>query len=208
VLVFDLDGTLIDSAPDLAQAVNALLAEFGKPPLDETAIRPMIGDGSRLLLARALAASGIDTPADDVFDRFMVHYLAFAADKTTVYPDVPETLTALRARGHPLGVCTNKPFGPTEHVLEAFGLAGFFGAVVGGDSLPQRKPAPEPLLTVIEKLGGGPAAMIGDGINDMLCAKAAKVPGILIPSDYGVPVREADLTLARFAELPEAVERL
>jgi phosphoglycolate phosphatase len=208
VLIFDLDGTLIDSAPDLAQAVNALLAEFGKPPLAETAIRPMIGDGSRLLLARALAASGIDTPADDVFDRFMVHYLAFAADKTKVYPDVPETLTALRAKGHPLGVCTNKPFGPTEHVLEAFDLARFFGSVIGGDSLPQRKPAPEPLLAIIGRLGGGPAAMIGDGINDMLCAKAARVPSILIPSDYGVPAGDADLTIARFGELLEAVGRL
>jgi phosphoglycolate phosphatase len=208
VLVFDLDGTLIDSAPDLAQAVNALLAEFGKPPLAEAAIRPMIGDGSRLLLARALAASGIDTPADDVFDRFMVHYLAFAADKTKVYPDVPETLAALQARGHPLGVCTNKPFAPTERVLEAFDLARFFTAVIGGDSLPQRKPQPEPLLKAIEELGGGPAAMVGDSANDILCARAAGVPGILIPSDYGLPATEADLKIARFAELPAAVERL
>jgi phosphoglycolate phosphatase len=208
VLVFDLDGTLIDSAPDLAQAVNALLAEFGKPPLAEAAIRPMIGDGSRLLLARALAASGIGTPADAVFDRFMVHYLAFAADKTKVYPDVPETLAALKVQGHPLGVCTNKPFGPTEHVLEAFGLAQFFGAVIGGDSLPQRKPEPEPLLATIARLGGGPAAMIGDSANDILCARAAKVPGILIPSDYGLPADEADLKIGRFAELPAALAKL
>jgi len=207
VLVFDLDGTLIDSAPDLAQAVNALLADLGKPPLAETAIRPMIGDGSRLLLARALAASGIEGPAD-AFQRFMVHYLAFVADKTRVYPDVPETLAALQARGHPLGVCTNKPFAPTERVLEAFGLARFFGAVIGGDSLPQRKPEPEPLLATIAKLGGGSAAMIGDGVNDMLCARAANVPGILIPSDYGLPADEADLKIARFADLPAALARL
>jgi phosphoglycolate phosphatase len=206
--VFDLDGTLIDSAPDLAQAVNALLAEFGKPPLAETAIRPMIGDGSRLLLARALAASGIDTPANDVFDRFMVHYLAFVADKTKVYPGVLETLAVLKAQGHPLGVCTNKPFAPTERVLEAFGLAGFFGSVIGGDSLPQRKPEPEPLLKAIAELGGGPAAMIGDSANDMLCARAAKVPGILIPSDYGLQTSEADVKIARFAELPDAIARL
>lgn len=207
VLVFDLDGTLIDSAPDLAQAVNALLAEFGKPPLAESAIRPMIGDGSRLLLARALAASGIEGPPD-AFERFMVHYLAFVADKTRVYPDVPETLAALQARGHPLGVCTNKPFAPTERVLEAFGLARFFGAVIGGDSLPQRKPEPEPLLATIAQLGGGAAAMIGDSANDMLCARAAKVPGILIPSDYGLPAEEADLKLTRFADLPAALDRL
>ena len=207
VLVFDLDGTLIDSAPDLAQAVNALLAELGKPPLAEAAIRPMIGDGSRLLLARALAASNAEAPAD-AFERFMVHYLAFVADKTRVYPEVPETLAALQARGHPLGVCTNKPFAPTERVLEAFGLAPFFGAVIGGDSLPQRKPEPEPLLETIARLGGGTAAMIGDSANDMLCARAANVPGILIPSDYGLPAEEADLKIARFADLPAALERL
>jgi phosphoglycolate phosphatase len=211
VLVFDLDGTLIDSAPDLAQAVNALLADLGKPPLAEAAIRPMIGDGSRLLLSRALTASGVEGAADAferLFHQFMVHYLAFVADKTTVYPDVPETLAALQARGHPLGVCTNKPFAPTERVLEAFGLAGFFGAVIGGDSLPQRKPEPEPLLATIARLGGGSAAMIGDSANDMLCARAAKVPGILIPSDYGLPAEEADLKIARFADLPAALERL
>jgi phosphoglycolate phosphatase len=172
----------------------------------------MVGDGSRLLLARALAAAGIAEPPppmfDRAFERFMVHYFAFVADKTKVYPDVPETLAALQARGHPLGVCTNKPFAPTERVLEAFGLAHFFGAVIGGDSLPQRKPEPEPLLAVIDRLGGGAAAMIGDGVNDMLCARAAKVPGILIPSDYGVPATEADLTIARFADLPAALERL
>jgi len=207
VLVFDLDGTLIDSAPDLAQAVNALLAELGKPPLAEKAIRPMIGDGSRLLLSRALAASGIEGPPD-AFERFMVHYLAFIADKTVVYPGVLETLAALEAQGHPLGVCTNKPFKPTERVLEAFGLARFFGAVIGGDSMKQRKPEPEPLLATIAKLGGGAAAMVGDSANDMLCARAAKVPGILIPSDYGLPADEADVKIARFADLPAALARL
>ena len=207
VLVFDLDGTLIDSAPDLAQAVNALLAELGRPPLAETAIRPMIGDGSRLLLARALAASGIEGPPD-AFERFMVHYLHYVADKTKVYSDVIETLEALRANGHPMGVCTNKPAIPTERVLEVFGLARFFGAVVGGDTLPQRKPEPEPLLEAIRRLGGGPGAMIGDSANDMLCARAAKVPGILIPSDYGAAATDADVKLARFVDLPEAVKRL
>jgi phosphoglycolate phosphatase len=207
ILVFDLDGTLIDSAPDLAQAVNALLAELGKPPLAETAIRPMIGDGSRLLLARALAASGIEGPPD-AFDRFMVHYLAFIADKTRVYPGVPETLAALQEKGHPLGVCTNKPYKPTVHVLEAFNLAHFFGAVIGGDSLPQRKPEPEPLLETIARLGGGAAAMIGDSANDILCARAARVPGILIPSDYGLPAQDADVKIARFTDLPAALEGL
>jgi phosphoglycolate phosphatase len=138
----------------------------------------------------------------------MAHYLNFIADKTKLYPDVVATLEALQARGHAMGICTNKPAIPTKHVLEAFGLARFFSAVVGGDSLPQRKPDPEPLLVLIARLGGGDAVMIGDSANDMLCAKAAGVLGILIPSDYGTPAAVADLKLARFADLPDAVERL
>jgi phosphoglycolate phosphatase len=206
-VVFDLDGTLIDSAPDLAQAVNALLAELGKPPLAEAAIRPMIGDGARLLLARALAAAGAQT-APDMFDRFMRHYLAHLTDRTRPYPDVPSTLEALRARGYAMGICTNKPLEATRRVLEAFGLAKFFGAVIGGDSLPQKKPEPEPLQATIAGLGGGPAVMIGDSANDMLCARAAGVTGILIPSDYGTPAEVADLRLARFSDLVPALEAL
>ncbi len=207
VLVFDLDGTLLDSAPDLAQAVNGLLAELGKPPLSEAVIRPMIGDGSRLLLSRALEASHAEAPPN-AFERFMQYYGRFIADRTRPYPDVMATLETLQADGYAMGVCTNKPSDPTRRVLAAYGLARFFGAVIGGDSLPQRKPEPEPLLSVIEQLGGGPAAMIGDGVNDILCARAAKVPGILIPSDYGVPVEDADVTIARFGELPAALLRL
>jgi phosphoglycolate phosphatase len=209
VLVFDLDGTLIDSAPDLAQAVNALLAELGKPPLTEAAIRPMIGDGARLLLARALAAAGLDAPPH-AFDRFMEHYLAHVADRTRPYPDVLSTLQALRVRGYAMGICTNKPFEATQRVLEAYGLAGFFGAVIGGDSLPQRKPDPEPLLAAIAGLGGtrSQAVMIGDSANDVLCARAAAVTAILIPSDYGTPAEDADLKLTRFSELPAALARL
>ena len=208
VLVFDLDGTLIDSAPDLTQAVNALLGELGKPPLTEAAVRPMIGDGARLLLARALAAAGADAPPPNVFDRFMQHYLAHLTDRTRPYPDVPPTLEALKADGYAMGVCTNKPIEATRRVLEAFGLARFFGAVIGGDSLPQKKPEPEPLQATIAGLGGGSAVMIGDSANDMLCARAAGVAGILIPSDYGTPAEHADLKLAHFAELPAALERL
>ncbi|HVO03070.1 MAG TPA: HAD-IA family hydrolase [Candidatus Cybelea sp.] len=207
VLVFDLDGTLIDSAPDLAQAVNALLAELGKPPLAEAAVRPMIGDGSRLLLQRALAASGVEPPPG-IFERFMEHYLHFIADRTRTYPDVVATLEVLRDDGHPMGVCTNKPIKPTKRVLEAYGLADFFGAVIGGDSMAKRKPEPEPLWETIARLGGGSAAMIGDSANDMLCARAANVTGILIPSDYGLPADEADVKLTRFAELPGAIARL
>ena len=215
-LIFDLDGTLVDSAPDLAAAVNSLLGELEAPALTEAAVRSMIGDGVALLVRRALAAAHVAT--DDAgfpaaLERFRALYDARLTALTRPYPQVPETLALLTSAGHRLGVCTNKPLAPTRRILEELGLAAFFGAVIGGDSLPQRKPAPEPLLAAIAALGSPqgdrrPAAMIGDSANDMLCARAAAVTGILIPSDYGAPATAADLTLAHFAELPEAVARL
>ena len=212
ILIFDLDGTLVDSAPDLAAAVNGLLGELKAPALTEAAVRSMIGDGVALLVRRALVAAGVatdDAAFSPALERFRTLYDSRLTERTRPYAQVPETLARLAEVGHRLGVCTNKPLAPTRRILEKLGLAPFFGAVIGGDSLPQRKPAPEPLLAAIATLGNErPAAMIGDSANDMLCARAAAVTGILIPSDYGTPATEADLTLAHFAELPEAVARL
>jgi len=210
-LIFDLDGTLVDSAPDLATALNALLAELGKPPLTVTAIRAMIGDGAGVLVERGLAASsleGADRPA--ALKRFLALYRDCLIDQTQAYPEVESTLERLTAQGYKLGICTNKPIDPTQRILAALGLDRFFGAVIGGDSLPQRKPDPEPLLAAIEGLGGAAssAVMIGDSANDVLCARAASVTAILIPSDYGNPAEDADFKLSHFAELPEALGRL
>jgi phosphoglycolate phosphatase len=210
-LIFDLDGTLVDSAPDLATALNGLLAEFGKPALAETTVRSMVGDGAGVLVQRGLAASGlgeVDQPA--ALKRFLALYRDCLIDKTRAYPDVEAVLERLRAAGHQLGICTNKPYDPTQRILKALKLDRFFGSVIGGDSLPKRKPDPEPLLAAIEGLGGavGSAVMIGDSANDVLCARAAAVTAILIPSDYGNPAEDADLKLTRFAELPDALARL
>jgi len=210
-LIFDLDGTLVDSAPDLATALNALLAELGKAPLTVPAIRAMVGDGAGVLVSRGLAAAGLedaDQPA--ALKRFLALYRDCLIEQTRAYPEVEATLERLKAEGHKLGVCTNKPIDPTRRILAALGLIRFFGAVIGGDSLPQRKPDPEPLLAAIAELGGTVqgAVMIGDSANDMLCARAAAVPGILIPSDYGNPAEDADLKLTTFAELPEALARI
>jgi len=210
-LIFDLDGTLVDSAPDLATALNALLAEFKKPPLTVKAIRAMIGDGAGVLVERGLAASGLaDADRPEALKRFLALYRGCLIDQTQAYPEVEATLERLIAQGYKLGVCTNKPIDPTRRILAALGLGRFFGSVIGGDSLPQRKPAPEPLLAAIEGLGGAAssAVMIGDSANDVLCARAAAVTAILIPSDYGNPAEDADLKLSRFAELPEALARL
>jgi len=213
-LIFDLDGTLVDSAPDLATALNALLAEMGAPALSLQAIRAMIGDGAGVLVARGLAASGLQEAAEAetlpaALKRFLALYRDCLIDQTRAYPEVEATLERLLARGHQLGVCTNKPIDPTRRILAALGLERFFGAVIGGDSLAKRKPDPEPLLAAIAGLGGtAKAVMIGDSANDMLCARAAAVPSILIPSDYGNPAEDADVKLASFAELPEAIARL
>jgi phosphoglycolate phosphatase len=210
-LIFDLDGTLVDSAPDLATALNGLLGEFGRPALTEPAVRAMVGDGAGVLVERGLAAAGLedaDRPA--ALQRFLALYRDCLIDRTRAYPEVEATLERLQAAGHKLAVCTNKPFDPTQRILKALKLDRFFGAVIGGDSLPQRKPDPAPLLAAIAGVGGtaATAVMIGDSANDVLCARAAAVTAILIPSDYGNPAEDADLKLARFAELPDALENL
>jgi phosphoglycolate phosphatase len=209
-LVFDLDGTLVDSAPDIAAAVNALFAELNLPEVELPAIRRMIGDGAPILLERALLHVGSAHKSADLMARYSVHYSDNAVRLTKVYPEVTETLTALRDAGCRLGVCTNKPIGPTRAVLAAFGLDTLIEAVIGGDSLPQRKPQPEPLWTVIQALGGTPerAVLIGDSTVDLACAEAAGVPAIIIPSGYGMTAPEATVIAARFADLPDVLARL
>ena len=209
-LVFDLDGTLVDSAPDIAAAVNALFGELGLPAVELALIRRMIGDGAPVLLERALRHVGAAHAAADLMPRFSVHYGENAVRLTTVYPAVVETLTQLRGLGCRLGVCTNKPIGPTRAVLAALGLDRLIEAVVGGDSLPQRKPAPEPLLAVISALGGTPetAVLIGDSAVDLACAEAAGVPAIIIPSGYGTSEPKAKIIAAGFAELPRVIAEL
>jgi phosphoglycolate phosphatase len=209
-LVFDLDGTLVDSAPDIAAAVNGLFAELSLPEVEIPAIRRMIGDGAPVLLERALLHVGAAHKAADLMARFSVHYGENAVRLTKVYPEVMQTLAALHDAGCRLGVCTNKPIGPTRALLAAFGLDSLIEAVIGGDSLPQRKPQPEPLLTVIRALGGTPgrAVLIGDSAVDLACADAAGVPAIIIPSGYGMTPPQAKVIAASFAELPALLARL
>lgn len=210
ILVFDLDGTLIDSGPDITAAVNGLFAELDLPAIGVDLVRRMVGDGAPVLLERALAHVGSTLRAADLYDRYMEHYGENAVGLTTIYPGVEAALDELAQAGCRMGVCTNKPFAPTVTVLEAFGLARYFGAVIGGDSLPQRKPDPEPLRHVIRQLGGTPeeAVLIGDSAVDLACAEAAGVPAIIIPSGYGMTQPNAPVTIAGFAELAGALARL
>lgn len=213
-VIFDLDGTLIDSAPHLGHALNRLLAERGRPAVTGEMLRSLIGDGPRLLVERGFASTGRALSVEEVdpaLARFLDLYAALPADSASVYPGVPQTLARLADAGHPIGLCTNKPHGIARSLLAELGLLPFFGAIVGGDSLPQRKPAPEPLLAVLAALGAptSAAVMVGDGPNDVAAAHAAGVASILVSYGYarGNPADlPAGRLIHRFTDLPDALE--
>lgn len=213
LLLFDLDGTLVDSAPDLRAALNEMLRERGRPPLSPLQVRRMIGDGVAALVARALAASGVNIADRAALSRFLELYEANATRLTRPYPGVPETLTVLRRRGYRMAVCTNKPQRATIAVLQGLELAALFDAVAGGDRFAVRKPDPGHLLGVIDELRGEPmrTAMIGDNENDAAAARGAGLPLVLMRYGYarGDPAAlAADALLDHFPELPSALERL
>ncbi len=213
-LVFDFDGTLIDSVSDITQALNRTLSFYDRPALSVEQLRMMIGDGSANLLRAAFRATGEDLSEallPEVLERYSGIYLDQPADKSCLYPGVVETLHALTEKGFKLGLCTNKLERITHKILDMIGLASLFSAVAGGDTLPVRKPDGRPITWVTEQLGGGKSAMVGDGPNDALAARAAGVPVVLV--SYGYPGGDvhalgADLVIDHFAELPDALNRL
>lgn len=210
-LVFDLDGTLIDSAPDLHACLNRLLGSEGRRLLELAEVVSMVGDGVQVLVRRAYEATGgVPDNIEVCFKRFRALYGGALADKTTPYPGVVETLELLREAGHRMAVCTNKPYGATMEVMGALGIAKFFSAVAGGDSLPVRKPDPGHLLGLLEMMGSAPghAVMIGDSQNDIRVAINAGVRSIAVSYGYRKqPVEElgADIIVDSFAEIPEAL---
>ena len=214
LLLFDLDGTLIDSVPDLCGALNQVLREYGRPPLSPREVRPMIGDGVAALVARGLAARGLDAAtARAALSRYVEIYEANSANLTRPYPHVRETLLLLRRRGYRTAVCTNKLHQATLTVLRALGLLPLFDGFAGGDRYPVKKPDPGHLLALIREVGGRAerTVMIGDHENDAAAGRAAGLPVILMRYGYARgDLRElaADALLDDFAELPPALERL
>jgi len=194
-LLFDLDGTLVDSAPDLTTAVNRSLADRGAAALDETRVRQWIGDGARRLVARALAGRrDIDVePAgtEPALARFFVHYHDCLCDRSALYPGVREGLERIRALGLPMAVVTNKPAAFTAPLLEALGIDGFFGVTVSGDTLGVKKPDPAPLVHAADRLGVATEAclFVGDSAADQAAAAAAGMPLVRVP--YGYPGDDA-----------------
>jgi phosphoglycolate phosphatase len=187
--IFDLDGTIADSAPDIAAALNAALVEAGHLPFDLAAATAMVGAGARTLVARALAARGVAPDAetiDKVHARFVAHYHAHSCVETRLYPGARETLEALAASGWQLGICTNKPDALARLVLGALGLTPLFGSIVGGRDGVPLKPARDMVAIVLSELGVEPgrAVMIGDSKADLGAGHAAGLPVVLLSHGY------------------------
>lgn len=188
-ILFDLDGTLVDSAPDLAASMNVLLVRRGRPELSLDSVRHMVGRGAKVLMERAMAATGEPaTPSeiDGMFDEFLEYYGEHIADLSRPFPGVREALDRLSASGCALGVCTNKPEWASNKLLEILELDRFFGAVVGGDTLPVRKPDPEHVLETMRRVNGalGSTVMVGDSQADIASAQAAGVPVVAVTFGY------------------------
>jgi phosphoglycolate phosphatase len=184
--VFDLDGTLVDSAPDIHAALDRLMARRRLPAFVRAEVVGMIGDGVRVLLERAHAARGVALD-EASFDHFMTDYEANAAVLTRPFDGIPELLGGLRNAGWQLAVCTNKPEGAARVLLAGLGLDGHFSALGGGDSFPMRKPDPGHLRATLAAVGAAPedAVMIGDHRNDIEAARGAGVRAIFAGWGYG-----------------------
>jgi phosphoglycolate phosphatase len=214
ILLFDLDGTLVDSVPDLTRALNQVLGERGYKKLTPAEVAPMVGDGVPALVERGFAArGGSAAEAADALPRYIALYEAHATDLTRPYPGVPETLAVLRRRGYHTAVCTNKLQQASQTVLDGLGLAALFDAVAGGDRYLVRKPDKGHLLGLIAEVGGTPerAVMIGDSENDAAAARAAGVPLVIMRYGYSrvdPTTLGADAVLESFSDLPAALERL
>ena len=209
-VVFDLDGTLIDSVPDLMAAVNRMLTDEGLPEMARAEVQSYVGDGAPVLVGRVMAARGLpEARHQELTERIVADYTDHSAEATKVYPNVRAALNTLAHTGHALGICTNKPIGATRAVLEALGLSDIFSVVIGGDSLPECKPNPTPLHAAFAAIGG-PGLYVGDSEVDARTALAAELPFLLYTEGYlRVPISQIRVTQAfsDFAELPEIVAR-
>ena len=204
-VVFDLDGTLIDSDLDILASLNRVLRAGGQAELSHAEIRGTIGDGAKILVERAFAARGaVGGPAE--LAAFLEDYNAHPVVRTAPYPGIVPALEALRAAGHKMGVCTNKPEGPARDILRQLGLQGYFSAVTGGDSTPFRKPDSRHLAAALGALGVPRAVMIGDHENDVLCAAGLGVPSIFVSWGYGAA--QGDYIAHKAEDLPGLIARM
>lgn len=184
ILVFDLDGTLIDSARDIAESVGEMLDSYGAPPLPVSDIVTMVGDGAPMLVRRALAQTETTPDLREALDRYLRIYDRRLLNHTAAYPGMTEMLGMSLRRG-PLAVLTNKPLGPSIGILEALGLRGYFTRIIGGDSEYGRKPDPTGLLALQSLAPGDRLVMVGDSPADWKTAEAAGVPFVWARYGFG-----------------------
>ena len=207
-IVFDLDGTLIDSAPDLQAVANSVLADEGKGPVSLAQVGAFLGNGTPTFVERMRHAVGIaDSEQERLFEKFHSLYYG-AVNRTETYPGVRPALERLKAEGHDLGICTNKPMGPCMSVLRHLGLDETFAQILGGDSLPVHKPDPEPLLVTFDALGSDERVYVGDSEVDAETARRAGVPFLLYTEGYrksAIEEMHHTATFTHFDELPDLI---
>jgi phosphoglycolate phosphatase len=210
IAVFDLDGTLLDSAPDIHAALNRTLVARGLAPYGLKEVIAMIGDGVQVLITRALAGRGL--PFDPaVLAAFMADDAISHAETTAPFPGIPEALDALQADGWRLAICTNKPEGAARGLLASLGIADRFAAIGGGDSFPVRKPDPGHLRATLAAAGGTAdrAVMIGDHRNDVQAAAGCGLPCVFVAWGYGPPeMADGNPVAASPADLPALLATL
>ncbi|MDI4663781.1 phosphoglycolate phosphatase [Xanthobacter autotrophicus] len=216
VIAFDLDGTLVDTAPDLLDALDLVLSAHKIPPVNRTEARNMIGGGARMLIVRALKSEGVALPDAEVeamTQRFIAHYADNIAIGSRPFPGLLDALDRLSAKGASLAVCTNKLEHLARLLLDALDLTDRFSVITGADTYPRSKPDPLPLLSTIAAAGGSAAQaiMVGDSITDVLTARATGVPVVAVSFGYTeTPPSElgADALIHHFDELERAVDAL
>ncbi len=216
LVVFDLDGTLVDSAPDLIDTLNVLLAGEGLPPLPLEEGRKMVGAGGRVLIRRGLEASGAkmsDARIEEMFAAYLARYEEHIADKTRFYPGAEQAMDRLRDVGWNLAILTNKYEKPAVKLVQALGSLGRFKAVCGQNTFPVCKPAAGALFATIEKAGGDPrrTIMVGDTITDVATAQNAGLPVIAVDFGYAdqpVATMNPNRVIGHFDDLYEAVHDL
>lgn len=214
-LIFDLDGTLVDTAPDITAALDHVLAAYGRAPLGVEPVRHMVGDGARALVERGFAATGGPPPdgMEAALERFLAYYRGHIADLGRPFPGVVEQIRAARASGCRIAVCTNKLTGLTGQLLSALSLDELVDATVCGDTLPTRKPDPAMVQECLRRMevAAGDAVMLGDSYNDVAAARAAGVPVVVVTFGYTTTPAEllgADALLHHYGALPEVLARL
>lgn len=215
-VIFDLDGTLIDSAPDLRTACNKVLAQYGCRSITLEETMTFVGNGAAKLMERAFRATGKvfnNAQIENLTTEFLEFYEGHEADETRIYDGVVSTLHQLQNQGIRLALCTNKPSGPTLNLLKDLNLEGFFEVVVGGDELEHKKPHPQMIFYVLERmqLSASDVVMVGDSTNDIEAAKQASIPNVAVSYGYRkVRVEElgADVVIDCFSELPDVLATL